>query len=50
VATEKGQALAKNPADSGQSRLLAINVPKRLLALGTRQKQNRLPNEIGEPG
>ncbi len=27
----KGQALAKNPAESVQSRLLAINVPKRLL-------------------
>jgi len=31
VAVEKGQALAMNPAESGQSRLLTINVPKRLV-------------------
>jgi hypothetical protein len=30
VAVEKGQAMAKNPAESGQSRPLTVNVPKRL--------------------
>jgi hypothetical protein len=42
VAAEKGQALAKHPAESGQSRLLAINVPKRLSEASEAQRE--VPN------